>query len=284
MRSHRPWIVGVAYSNLFYPEIDFWGAENLGRRQWRKLKDLLRRRAVLRADAWLFETDAIRQRGIDLFNLDPMRSIVVPPPVSPLLLEPRPAAASGEVVGSRQTVLLAAGWHPNKNLLMAVSAASHLKSIGRSFQFHFTLDPESEAGRTILEAATQLDVSDLVRCIGRVDPAEMGAVVRSSSVVMLISALESFSNNVIEAFACGVPLVISDRDWAHGACKDAAVFVEPTSAQSVAMGVLRAVADRDEYVRRGRVVLGHHYQTAEVRMSNVWQFIEEVSSIGVEGR
>ncbi len=274
IRSHRPWIVGVAYSNLFYPEVEFWAAEPRRVRVWRSIKDSLRLRAVLRADAWIFETEAVRRRGIELFHLDPSRTAVVPPPVDPSLLDWR--ARVGGVVSRRPvpTILLAAGWHPNKNLLMAVDVARVLAEMGRPCRFVFTLGSGTEGARRIKLRASRLGVPHLVECIGRASPASMGELVASADLVLLISHLESFSNNVIEAFACGVPLVISDRDWARAACRDAAVYVEPNSAPAIADGILTALDRRAEYVERGALVLERHYPMSDDRMRSIWNFVE----------
>src|SRR5262249_49349804 len=50
-------VVGCAYSNLLYPEVDFWAALPPVRRTIRKFVDIFRRGRLYSADLVIFETD-----------------------------------------------------------------------------------------------------------------------------------------------------------------------------------------------------------------------------------
>ena len=56
---------------------------------------------------------------------------------------------------------------------------------------------------------------------------------------------------VIEAMACGTPVVASAHPSLDEACGDAAVRVDPLDVESIAAGVREALARRDELVQRG---------------------------------
>jgi glycosyltransferase involved in cell wall biosynthesis len=56
---------------------------------------------------------------------------------------------------------------------------------------------------------------------------------------------------IVEAMACGVPCVASSHASMDEACGDAAVRADPESPEELAAGIERALAERDELVRRG---------------------------------
>ena len=73
--------------------------------------------------------------------------------------------------------------------------------------------------------------------------------------VVLPSLLESFSGVYVEAMALGVPIITSDRDFAHVVCGDAAIYVDPTDPGAIAQAIARLASNpelRSDLVRKGR--------------------------------
>jgi len=56
---------------------------------------------------------------------------------------------------------------------------------------------------------------------------------------------------VIEAMACGTPVVASAHPSLDEACGDAAVRVDPLEPEAIAAGIREALARRGELVQRG---------------------------------
>ncbi|WP_252975980.1 glycosyltransferase [Janibacter melonis] len=97
-----------------------------------------------------------------------------------------------------------------------------------------------------------------------------------ADVLLLMSELESFSNNVTEAIATRTPLVLSDRDWARSAAGKAAVYVPPREPSTIAAG-LRAALDPVDLERRldiGSTILAEHHGTHVGRLQHVVRFLE----------
>ena len=87
--------------------------------------------------------------------------------------------------------------------------------------------------------------------LGYTDPDQLPALYRGAAAFVYPSRFEGFGMPVIEAMASGVPCVVSDHPSLDEASGDAAVRVDPESAEAIAFGVREALDRRDELVPRG---------------------------------
>jgi GalNAc-alpha-(1->4)-GalNAc-alpha-(1->3)-diNAcBac-PP-undecaprenol alpha-1,4-N-acetyl-D-galactosaminyltransferase len=100
--------------------------------------------------------------------------------------------------------------------------------------------------RSVLEQkAANLGISERVQFLGAVP--NVWSWMKRAAVVVSVSLFEGDPNVVLEAIACGTPLVVSDIA-AHRALLDesSAWIVDPHSATAVAAGLLAALGDRVE--------------------------------------
>jgi glycosyltransferase involved in cell wall biosynthesis len=123
-----------------------------------------------------------------------------------------------------------------------------------SYVFTTATDDWRKNLETLRAAEPLLDGLQLRSVDGYVSDDELAALYRGAAAFVYPSRFEGFGIPVVEAMACGVPCVVSSHPSLDEASGDAAVRVDPESAESIAAGIHEALARRDELVRRG---LGH---------------------------
>lgn len=97
-------------------------------------------------------------------------------------------------------------------------------------------------------------LSSRVRALGRVSDNDLVAVYTSASVFVFPSLYEGFGLPVLEAMACGTPVVTTNVSSLPEVAGDAAILVEPGSPARLAEAVRRILQDqtrRSELVARG---------------------------------
>jgi glycosyltransferase involved in cell wall biosynthesis len=129
-----------------------------------------------------------------------------------------------------------------------------------------TLEPRKNLGRAI-EAAARIGV-DLrvvgargwggvearganVTWLGEVDDDELARQYRGALCVVYPSLYEGFGLPVLEAMACGAPVVTSAGGATGEVAADAAVLVDPLDPAAIADGMTDAIARRDHLRPRG---------------------------------
>jgi glycosyltransferase involved in cell wall biosynthesis len=90
-----------------------------------------------------------------------------------------------------------------------------------------------------------------VTWLGEVDDAELARQYRGSLCVVYPSLYEGFGIPVLEAMACGVPVVASRGGATEEIAGDAAVLVDARDAAAIAAGIEEAVGSRAELRERG---------------------------------
>jgi glycosyltransferase involved in cell wall biosynthesis len=101
-----------------------------------------------------------------------------------------------------------------------------------------------------------LDRRGIVR-LGYVDDDELARLYRGAAVFVYPSRFEGFGLPVIEAMACGAPVVCSSHESMDEACGDAAVRADPEDPAAAAAAIEVALDRRDELIARGLAHAAH---------------------------
>lgn len=274
-------IVGCAYSNLLYPEIDFWGTLPFLQRTVRKLIDIGRTRRLLAADHIIFETPDLAERAITILGRSRTQVSCVRPSVSSLIgLDTEHADTRDRCASIPQgfRVLLLSVFHPNKNIEMLPDIAVALRDTHgvSDVVFVLTLPPKHPGTARVTAKARSLGVEHYLYNLGPIPQQGCAEAYRACQAVILPSQLESFSNNIAEAWTMQKPLLITDMDWSRALCGEGALYFPYNNAASAAMQLLRLKTDNELYqstITRGQEVLAS-YPTAEARFGQYLALIE----------
>ncbi|HEX2428126.1 MAG TPA: glycosyltransferase family 1 protein [Gaiellaceae bacterium] len=195
--------------------------------RWHRLYGSAGLRRVLRsADAVVAVSEFTRDEVVELAGVPADRVRVVPNGVDPVFVPDGPRV-DGDYVLAVGTL------EPRKNLARAVEAAQvagvELRVVG----------------------ARGWGGVDVDGWVGEVPDTELAALYRGARCVLYPSLYEGFGLPVLEAMACGVPVVTSRGTAMEEVAGEAAVLVDPLDVSAIAEGIATSAARRDELVRVG---------------------------------
>lgn len=98
-------------------------------------------------------------------------------------------------------------------------------------------------------AIARLGLGSSVKLLGYVDDEDRGPLLASASLFALPSLYEGFGLPVLEAMACGTPVVTSARGALAELAGDAAAYVDPLRPESIAAGLDSLLRDATERAR-----------------------------------
>ena len=185
-------------------------------------------------------------------GLDPERVVVVPNGVS-AAFRPRPdlaAAMRARLALDVPYVCFLGALQPRKNLLRLLEAWGTLKARRPGPELLVLVGAAKQDGDAVDEAVERFGIRDSVRRLGYVDGSDdLAGVLTGARALAFPSLYEGFGLPVVEAMACGTPVLASETTALPETTGGAALLVDPLSPTAIADGLRRLLDDDDEHER-----------------------------------
>ena len=151
-------------------------------------------------------------------------------------------------------VLSVGSLEPGKNRVRLIRAMAMLRDAGLQHQL-VIVGQKAWKFDAELALVDELGMQDRVRYLGYVSDAELPALYSAADAFAFPSLHEGFGLPVVEAMACGVPVLTSNISATAEVAGDAAVLVDPLSVDAIRDGLRRLLEDgelRTDLSARGR--------------------------------
>ncbi len=257
--SHKPYVVTVHdLIPIAYP--DNFPKGGRGEIKWQFQKRALRRAARIITDSLASKADISRFAAIPKGEIDVVR--LAPGDVFRRETDQDKIQSVRRGYNLVKNYLLYVGdvnWNKNIEGLLRAFAIVRENQKGKTLQLCLVGDaftkitlPET---RKILESIQHLGISDSVRMTGFVKDDDLRALYTDAALYIQPSFAEGFGLPVLEAMACGCPVVCSTAS-ALSEVAGPAVQVDPKLPESIADGILSVLMlhahERNNLSRKGR--------------------------------
>lgn len=209
-------------------------------------KSLVRDRTLIRVSAKaasrvITVSETSRRDLLELYGLPEERVVAIANGVSPQFTPAEPAADSAaQAVADRGflNVLAVGTLQPRKNLIRLIDAIS---IVGREMPVRLrVVGPDGHQASAI---RARLGSSIDTQILGWLDDDALADEYRRADVFVYPSLYEGFGLPVVEAMACGTPVVTSTGGSLPEVAGDAALIVDPLDIQAIAAAILRIAQD-----------------------------------------
>ncbi len=221
------------------------------------------------------QTEVMKRRMASLYHVDSARIVVIPDAEALPATSRKQERHRERTAPAPFTFLCLAVYAPHKNQEILLDAMKRLPAYSsRPVRTLITIAPHQHPGaRKLLERIKREKLENFVTNTGLVSGAELEQAYMSADAAIQPTLLESFGRVYSESMSFDLPLLTSDRDFAHQVCQDAAVYFDPLDADSVARAMASVMEDenlRSRLVERG----GHILQKMPTWDCVVAQFVD----------
>jgi len=240
-------VVSVAYPIICYPDSDYWKYIDFKNKIIKKIFNCFRRQRLTNASIIITETEIMKKRVAKFVNFDEEKIVVLPPTPTKYISERK-----RDFDKFNGKFLFLSGNDIHKNLWELHDVAKFLYSMDFN-DYEFILSVTKEEFLNNINIKDDYILSKF-KFLGRIFPDRIQDVYDMCDVMVSLSDLESFSNNYMEAWKVGIPLLVSDRDFSRHICQESAIYTEPHNAKDVAEKMIWIA--RNKEIRRNLVTFG----------------------------
>lgn len=214
-------------------------------------------RSIERADVVLADSAHTRSDLLVLFGVPPEGVEVIRPGVDTRFRPPPPSTGHRPTpehlhkkygIGDEPYILSLGTLQPRKNYIRLIQAFAKMKantgcygSTGSDTRLLIA----GGYGWLYDDIVSEADKHDRVRLLGFVEDEDLPALYRHAALFAFPSLYEGFGLPVLEAMACGVPVVCSNTSSLPEVAGDAALLVDPVDVDAMSAAMDLALEDDD---------------------------------------
>ena len=204
------------------------------------------------------DSEHSRKEIVRYLHADPAKIEVVYPAVDPFFQSPADAAQVASVrskfILDCDYILCVGIYKPRKNHAGLLRAFRLLREGGTQSQL-VIVGPIAEGEPVLRSLAQELGIAQHVRFTNFVKDDDLRALYSAARVYVCPSVYEGFGFTVLEAMACGTPVVCSSATSLPEVSGTAALYFDPCQPEEMAMQLRRAISD--DAVRTSLIAEGH---------------------------
>ena len=141
-------------------------------------------------------------------------------------------------------VLATGGAQPRKNIVRVIEAFGRVPELRK--RFHLVVVGGLEwGGDALYEAVARSGLQSAVVFPGHVPPEDLRALYSACAMFVFPSLYEGFGMPVLEAMACGAPVLCSNSSALPEVAGGAAILVEPTSVEEISAAMAKVLSNKD---------------------------------------
>jgi glycosyltransferase involved in cell wall biosynthesis len=205
------------------------------------------RLALAAARMTLVISEATRQDLARYFRVDPARIAVTPLAADPAMRPPPPGQVSAVLKKynlPEHYVLYVGSNKPHKNLARMVAAWSELPHLKGGIESSLVIAGHWDARYPeARQLAAERGLAQNVRFLGPVAEMDLPALYGGARLFVFPSLYEGFGLPVLEAMACGAPVLCSNTSSLPEVAGDAAFLVDPQDETAMTAALAQALAD-----------------------------------------
>lgn len=140
-------------------------------------------------------------------------------------------------------VLYVGGFSPRKNILGLIEAFSLLPTSLKDNIYLVITGNKGISYERYLNRARELNIEDKVIFTGFIPLEDLPIFYNACETLVYPSFYEGFGLPPLEAMACGVPVIASNRTSLPEVCKDSALLINPSDVQEISDKITRVLSD-----------------------------------------
>ncbi len=215
-------------------------------------------RSARRADHILADSQATKDDLVELYHLPADKITVLLSGVDPRF-RPADEAARRDIrlrlkLDARPYILAVGTVQPRKNYIRLIEAVAQVRCEGHDLQLVIA-GGKGWLDDPIYRAVEKLSLSDSIRFTGFIADSDLPALYSEARCLAFPSLYEGFGLPILEAMACGTPVVTSNSSSMPEAAGDAALLIDPYDSSALAGALVRLHSDeslRERLITRGR--------------------------------